>query len=63
MGQIGCPNTTVIDNLRRVTSQKSADLMYTAAEAWNNAAVFPLYNQLMLVMEAQSAFKYDLDEL
>ena len=32
----GCPETSVIINLRFVTSRKSEDLVYTAADAWNH---------------------------
>jgi len=35
MGPIGCTETSVTTNLRCVTSQKSEDIIYTAAEAWN----------------------------
>ena len=37
MGPIGCPETSVAINLPCVTSQKTEDLMYTTAEAWNYA--------------------------
>ena len=33
MGPIGCPETYININLRRVTSQKSEDTIYVAAEA------------------------------
>jgi hypothetical protein len=33
MGPIGCPETSVTINLRRVTSQKGEYLIYTAAHA------------------------------
>jgi hypothetical protein len=36
MGPIGCPQTSVTSNLHCVTSQKSEDLVYTAAEDWNH---------------------------
>ena len=32
---IGCTETSVTTNLSCVTSHKSEDLIYTAAEAWN----------------------------
>jgi hypothetical protein len=37
IGLIGCTETSVTTNQRRVTPQKSEDLIYTAAEAWNHA--------------------------
>jgi hypothetical protein len=37
MGPIGCPETWVATNRRYVTSQKSEDRIYPAAEAWNHA--------------------------
>jgi len=37
MGPIGCPDASVIASLRCVTSQKSDDHIYTAAEARGNA--------------------------
>jgi hypothetical protein len=38
MGPIGSPETSVTTSLYCVTSLKSEDLIYTAAEAWNHAA-------------------------
>jgi hypothetical protein len=35
MGPIDFPETSVTTNLRCVTSQSGEDLIYTAAEAWN----------------------------
>ena len=40
MGPIGYSETSVTNcHLRYVTSQKSEDFIYTAAEAWNNAGL------------------------
>jgi PHD/YefM family antitoxin component YafN of YafNO toxin-antitoxin module len=36
MGPLGCSETSVTTDLRCVTSQKSEDLIYVAAEAWNH---------------------------
>jgi len=36
-GPIGCPETSVTTNLHCVTSQKGEDLIYTAAQASNQA--------------------------
>jgi hypothetical protein len=36
MGSIGCLETSFTTNLRRITPQKNAGLIYTAAEAWNH---------------------------
>jgi hypothetical protein len=36
MGATRCPETSVNANQRSVTPQKSEDLIYTAAEAWNH---------------------------
>ena len=43
MGPIACPETSATINLRWVTSQKSEDLIYTAAEAWNHAEWVSLF--------------------
>jgi len=37
MGPTDCPETSLTINLRCVTSQKSEDLIYNAAEARNHA--------------------------
>jgi len=37
MGPIGCTETSVTASLRCVTSEKSEDIICTAAEAWNHA--------------------------
>ena len=36
MRPIGCPETSMITNLRWVTSQKSEELIYIAEEAWSS---------------------------
>jgi hypothetical protein len=35
MGRIGCAETPVTTDVCCMTSQKSEDVIYTAAEAWN----------------------------
>jgi len=39
MGHLACPETSLCTNLWCVTSQKSEDLVYTAAEAWRYTRV------------------------
>ena len=39
MDWIGCPETSVTTNLRRVTSQKSEGLIYAAAKPWNHTVI------------------------
>jgi len=42
MGPIGCPETSAIKTTTRcVTAQKSAVLIYFAAEAWNDGTNIP----------------------
>ena len=42
MGPIVSPEESITTNMRCVTSQKSADLMYTAAESWDHSVAEPL---------------------
>jgi hypothetical protein len=43
MGPIPCPESSLTTNLLCVTSQKSADLIYIATEAWNHTFVLFTY--------------------
>ena len=40
IGPMGCLETSVTTNLRCVTSQKSEDIIYFAAEAWSHAGSY-----------------------
>jgi uncharacterized protein YhbP (UPF0306 family) len=46
MGAIGCPETSVTTNIYYITSQKSNDLIYVAAETWRHFRCQPIHSDV-----------------